>query len=919
MRRLLALAAICCPLAAAAAPVRVAGLLEAAEVSRDPAGIPHVRAANEHDMFFLQGWVHAEDRLFQMDVQRRQAAGTLAELLGPGALSSDVQLRTIGLQRAAVRSLDVLSSRARAALAAYAEGVNASAAAHPLPPEYAALKLTKVAPWKALDSAAIGKLLAFGLSFDLDDISRTVALLTYQGALGAPRGSALFFQDLFRSAPFDPASTIPDALLTTPPLPRGRHDADASGLHPRAAEMGKKMLESIRGDRFLRWIVEPKDRAGSNQWAIAGRFTDTGAPMLASDPHLSLGAPSVFYPVHLRAPDFDAIGNSFPGTPLVIVGHNRNVAWGATVNPLDVTDVYQEQVVPDAKSPSGLSTVFAGGLEHLIPIPESYSVNQGGVLVPAKGVPAATLIVPRRNNGPIIQLDPASGIALSVQYTGFSGTRELDTFLAFDVARDIFDIQGAMPTFEVGSQNFICADTSGNIGYFTGSKVPIREDLQAGKVTGLPPYFIRNGTGGNEWLPVTNPPPKEYEVLPLDEMPHLVNPPSGFLVNANNDPVGITLGNDPLSRARPGGNRPAGGGAPIYYLNPGYDFGTRAGRITARVREQLARRPMTFKEMQSIQADVKLLDAQVFVPSIVSAFSSAGRKDAPAQLAALAASPGLAEAVQRLRAWDFSTPTGIPEGFDASDVNGRAKRPSRAEISNSVAATIYAVWRGQAIRSVIDAHLPGLPVPPDQQAMTALRNILSSANGVGASGIDFFSIPGVAAGAADRRDFLLLDALRSALDRLSGEPFAAAFGKSKDLGDYRWGKLHRIVFEHVLGGPFSIPPAFGRFDDPLPDLAGVPTDGGLGTVDVAAHDPRAQSVDDFMFAHGPSNRLVVSLARGTEHAESVWPGGVSARPDSKFYVNLLPLWLTNDTVPLLFGRDALEDGDLTTTRFQPAR
>jgi penicillin amidase len=328
---------------------------------------------------------------------------------------------------------------------------------------------------------------------------------------------------------------------------------------------------------------------------------------------------------------------------------------------------------------------------------------------------------------------------------------------------------------------------------------------------------------------------------------------------------------------------------------------------------------MSFKDMQSIQADVKLLDAQVFVPSIVSAFSSAARKDAPAQLAALAASPGLAEAVQRLRAWDFSTPTGIPEGFDASDVNGKPKRPSREEISNSVAATVYAVWRGQAIRSIVDAHLPGLPVPPDQQAMTALRNILASANGVGASGIDFFSIPGTSASAAERRDILLLGALRSALDRLSGEPFAAAFGKSKDLGDYRWGKLHRIVFEHVLGGPFSIPPAFGRFDNPLPDLAGVPTDGGLGTVDVAAHDPRAQSVDDFMFAHGPSNRLVVSLLHGAEHAASVWPGGVSARPDSKFYVNLLPLWLTNDTVPLLFSRDALEDGDLTTTRFLPAR
>jgi len=935
MRRLLALAAVCCPLAAAAAPVRLAGLLDGAEISRDGAGIAHIRADNEHDLFFLQGWVHAEDRLFQMDVQRRQAAGTLAELLGPGALGSDVQLRTIGLQRAAVRSLPLLSTRARAALQAYAQGVNASAVAHPLPPEYGALKLTRFAPWTALDSAVIGKLLTFGLSFDLDDIQRTVALATYQQtgkALGFD-GTALFFEDVFRSAPFDPASTIPDALMVTPPLPRGRRDVDGSGLHPRAPDLGKKLLDSIRGDRFLRWMIEPKDRAGSNQWAIAGRFTDTGAPMLASDPHLSLGAPSVFYPVHLRAGDFDVIGNSFPGSPLVIVGHNRHVAWGATVNPLDVTDVYQETVVPDAASPSGLSTVFQRQREPVMPIPESYSVNVGGTLVAVtpgkepfgKGVPAATLIVPRRNNGPIVQLDATTGVALSVQYTGFSGTRELDTFLAFDLARDVFDIQRAMPTFDVGSQNFICADTRGNIGYFTSSEVPIREDLQAGQVNGLPPFFIRNGSGGNEWLPVQHPQPAQaipYEILPLDEMPHLVNPPSGFLINANNDPVGLTLGNEPLSFARPAGKVPADGKRPIYYLNPGYDFGMRAGRITARVRERLARGPMTFREMQSIQADVKLLDAQVFVPFIVSAFRNAGRSGAPAALAALAASPNLAQAVQRLATWDFSTPTGIPEGFDASDLNGARASPSAEQVASSVAATIYAVWRGQAVRSIVDAHTPPLAgAPPDQQAMTALRNLLdrfASRHGVGASGIDFFSIPGVTASAEDRRDLLLLQALRSALDRLSGPPFAAAFARSTDLGDYRWGKLHRIVFEHVLGGPFSIPPALGRFGDPLPDLAGIPTDGGIGTVDVAAHAVRAQSADEFMFGHGPSNRLVVSLAHHAERAESAWPGGVSARPDSKFYVNLLPLWLTNDTVRLLFRRDELEDEDLATTRFVPA-
>ncbi|HEY6051492.1 MAG TPA: penicillin acylase family protein, partial [Thermoanaerobaculia bacterium] len=557
-------------------------------------------ASDEHDLFFLQGWVHAQDRLFQMDVTRRRASGTLAELLGTGALGGDVQLRTFGLRRAAESALPLVSGRARDALDAYAEGVNAYVAGHPLPPEYAALELTHFAPWTVVDSLAVGKLIAFGLSFDLDDIARTTALVSYQtaGAAAGFDGTKLFFQDLFRSAPFDPASTIPDALRAAP-RGGGERRFEAAAVHPRVMELAGRFLEQVRGEPFLRRMLDRDDRDGSNQWAISGKHTASGYPLLASDPHLALGAPSTFYPIHLMGPALDAIGNSFAGSPFVIVGHNRHVAWGATVNPLDVTDVFQEQIVTDATSPSGLSTIYKGAKEWVIPIPETYRANVIGdgrldvlVTVPAGGpIPAATLIVPRRNQGPLVQVDVAHGIGLSVQYTGFSATRELETFLGFDTAHGIDDIRKALQFFDVGSQNFICADVAGNIGYFTGSEVPVREDLQAGAVAGLPPYFIRNGTGGNEWLPVRHPQPAQaipYEILPPEEMPHLVNPPAGFLINANNDPVGITLGNDPLSRMRPGGG--------IYYLNPGFDFGNRAGRITRRVHERLASGRMSFRD-----------------------------------------------------------------------------------------------------------------------------------------------------------------------------------------------------------------------------------------------------------------------------------------------------------------------------------
>ncbi len=259
MRPTLVLAAtLCFPLAASAAPVRLEGLHGAAEIVRDQAGIPHLRAGDEHDLILLQGWVHAQDRFFQMDVSRRRASGTLAELLGKGALPGDVQLRTFGLRRAAEKSLPLISARARAALDAYAEGVNAFVLSHPLPPEYAPLQLTRVPRWTALDSAAVGKLIAFGLSFDLDDIDRTVALVSYRtaGAALGFDGSKLFSQDLVRSAPFDPASTIPDAFGPPPALGESLQRAQsAPELHPRAVEMGQELLEEVRAEPFLRKML----------------------------------------------------------------------------------------------------------------------------------------------------------------------------------------------------------------------------------------------------------------------------------------------------------------------------------------------------------------------------------------------------------------------------------------------------------------------------------------------------------------------------------------------------------------------------------------------------------------------------------------------------------------------------------------
>jgi penicillin G amidase len=914
--------------------VNLPGLHAAAVVLRDRDGVPHVYALDEHDALYMQGFLQANDRLFQLDYLRREASGTLAELVGPDALPSDVQLRTIGLRRAAQRSLAAYSSVFRDGVQAYADGVNAWVKQHPLPAEYGALALTHFEPWSALDSVVIGKALAFQLSFDLD-VDPTLNYLAYQKTLTArygPSGSqladALFFLDVFRSAPFDPAATVPDANGPAPRPPKGEvHGAVEVRVPPAAGELLRSYREQLEQVPLLKRTLSRGERqVGSNEWAVAGAYTENGRPLVANDPHLSLGLPANFYDLQIktRTGGLDAIGSSVAGTPYIVLGQNRYVTWGETTTGFDVTDTYQERVMPDAKSPSGLSTLYMGAPEWVIPIPVTFRVNARNpakpdtlvTVPPGGGIPPAVLIVPRRNNGPIVQLDLANGVAISVQYAGFGPTRELETFRLLNYARNLDDFKAGLQYFDVGSQNFVYGDIEGNIGYFTTGEVPLREDLEAGKVNGAPPWFIRSGQGGNEWLRKASPGPTDgtgYEYLPFAELPQVVNPHAGFFVNANNDPAGVTLGNNPLGRLRPGGKG-------IYYLGYAFDFGTRAGRITEMLRARLAHGRVDRADMAAIQADATMLDAEVLAPYLVRAFDNAGAGGAPAALQALAADPRIVEAIGRLRHWRFNAPTGIATGYDAADRNGYRLPPSGREIDASIAATLYSVWRGQAIANGVDRTLNalGVPTPDSETAVKALRHLVER-NGIGLSTIDFFQwVP--LSDPAQRRDVVLLKSLKDALDLLAGPAFATAFGRSTDQDDYRWGKLHRITFDALQGGAFSIPGATPGFAPSVPGLPGLSVQGGFGVIDAASHSARAANDSSFMFGSGPNRRYVGSpgLHPGSIEARSILPGGDSGVLGNKFYANMLGRWLTNETYPFRQDLDEVLDALDSRTVYRPA-
>ncbi len=908
---LLVLLALSVSAPAAQARTVLDGLHRPVFLIRDASGIPHIFAADRHDLFYVQGWVHAQDRLFQMDLFRRQVAGTLAEVLGAAALERDVISRTLGLGPAAQRSLDAHPQSVRDDLQAYSEGVNAyidrAEADATLPPEYGALALSSVARWKPLDSELVAKAIAATTSLLVaDDIELTVALGAYRslGAALGIDGDALFFEDLFRSAPFDPASTVPDAERVTD----GQRDLSlrahrpGAGVSAKAMEQARAYLQRVRKLPRLPGVPEAgQDMGGSNTWVVGPRHAQWGHALLANDIHLALDTPPIFYDVHLVAPGLNVIGSSAAGTPCVIRGHNRHLAWGVTNSRLDISDVYAETIVVDATSPSGLSILHNGTPEPIVPRLEAFFYNplDGSGLARAPDRPV--LSVPRRNNGPLITApapDPDTGAlsALSLQSTAFSATRDIEGFCALNRARNLAQFKAALRLIDFGSQNITYADRKGNIAYFTTGEVPLREDLQAMSPAATPPFLIRRGSGGQEWLPATGPLPAEqavaFEILPFEEMPGVENPASGLIVNANNDQVGNTLDNNPLNDLRPGGG--------LRYLNwGGRNFSIRAGRIDALLRERLAaHHRLSLRDMQEIQADTVLGDAQVFVPFIVQAFANAVEPGAHPALAALADESRIAEALERLRRWNFTTPSGLAQGHDAD--------PAGGGVDASVSATLFAVWRGRLSANTIDAVLdtllpPTVPRPTRrEEIVTALRHLLESdPPGVGVSGLDFFNVPGVE-DAATRRDILILKSLRDALELLASDAFAPAFARSVDQDDYRWGKLHRLVLASPLGDVFDVPPAFGLFPPPLAGLDGIPVDGGFETIDQAPPlaDVRAADSDALAFRFGPTGRFVSRLSRHRVEAHSSLPGGESAVPFTPFYLNLLEGWLDNETYPL---------------------
>ncbi len=469
--------------------VRLAGIGAPVEVLRDRYGIPHIFAASLEDASFALGFVHAQDRLWQMEMSQRIAAGRVAEIVGAGALEADRFLRTLGVRRAAEANLRSLDAETLRLLESYARGVNAFLAAGPvLPPEFW-LTGARPEPWTPADSVSWVKMMAWDLGHNWRDELLRMRL----------------------------AKTLPLARIHEflPPYP-GEHPpviADLKELYGRMERDAVRLAQfapskSGPGPDFL----EPNEGLGSNNWVVSGARSASGKPLLANDPHLGLTAPPVWYFAHLHAPGIDVIGATLPGVPGVILGRNQRIAWGFTNTGPDVQDLYIEKL--DA----------AGG--YLTPEgPRPFQVIEETIRV--KGAEPEKLRVRISRHGPVIsdvsraaQDETPRGHVIAFSWTALAeDDRSMQAALKFARAREWEEFLAAARDFHSPQQSIVYADLEGNIGFVAAGRVPQRK----------PGNDLKGMAPAPGWL-------AKYDwagTIPFEELPRSFNPASGALVTAN--------------------------------------------------------------------------------------------------------------------------------------------------------------------------------------------------------------------------------------------------------------------------------------------------------------------------------------------------------------------------------------------------
>lgn len=894
----------------------VEGLTRETEVLFDDHGFPHVYAPDVESAVFVQGYLTAQARFWQMDVFRRVAEGRLSEILGRATLETDVGMRTAFTTRDGRRLEEALWEYTEAVdppladvLRAYAAGVNAWLAdlragrnGATMPPEYTDGVLINETPasladWRPADSLAIGRLQAYSLSETVgEEVSFARVFASLPEALR---------RDVFRSAPASPATVLPPT--------GGAGLATARAARPAAKLPDLEVLAAVEASFGRMSAANPfgdlQRGVGSNNWIVAPEMSANGHAMLASDPHLALFNPPIWHVIQLEAAEtddgrpFGANGVIFPGLPGVILGHNDVGAWGATTSGFDVTDVYVEEITTPPDYPASPRTVtFRGEQVPVLRIEEPFVIKN-------RGAPIIQVIEVVPHHGPMVPdpslADAIVGLAatgMSFRWTGHEMTNDARFLFDLSRARNADEFFAALDFFGTGGQNWVWADISGDIAFSSQVLVPQRP-------AGIVPYLPVPGTGEAEWLTDEQ---GRTAWLPADKLPRALNPPEGYLASANNDQVGNTLDNDPLNDE--------------VYLAYTAAIGFRQERVLEMLSNSAGDRPqgakMTAADMSRFQYDHKSKEAERLLPHLLAA----------AERRADLVNATMANALDRLEEWGVARPESpafaMVSGVDAhelrEDLAPRAAPVSAEERRDAAATSIFVGWSTRLAPLVFTDEFAGTGIgrPGGADATKALLHILEDVDRTdegfrvhtmgenGESALwDDSRTPEV-----ETRDEMLLVALERALEFL-----AATFGTA-DMDGWLWGLIHQVNFQHFIG----------QAGIPVFDLGTFAAPGGRFTVNPASYSLNSNT---FTFAGGPSQRFVAVLDPSGIRAVNALPGGYNGDPGrtpgevaaanynvinpERHYGDHIAGWVNGETFEYRTTRAAVEAHGESRTIFRP--
>ena len=501
----------------------VVGLKDKVTVRRDARWIPYIEAKTDADLYFAQGYVTAGDRLWQMDLLRRLVRGETAEIFGRQTLDEDKRWRKYGFTQIADATVENYAPEMRAILEDYARGVNAYIASltdETLPVEFKILQY-KPRNWSPADTVLIGKLLAEALSntYQRDLLRESIKGIDPQKLADltdpvTPYDVVLFGKDLKMNCTAETQRRKESKYLFAE-----RFRSKSRRLSVSADEDLETDL-AIRKRSLSRVGLYAEELAASNNWVISGKRTADGKPLLANDPHLTPSAPGIWYMAHLSSPNIRVAGVTFPGTPGIVLGHNENIAWGATNVGPDVQDLYLETF-------DGKRYKTSEGWADAEVRTEKIGVR-GNPLSPS--VTYETIDVTKTRNGPVIV--EADGKKYSLKWTALDPkNNEFEAFFRLNRAKDWNEFKGALRTYGGATQNFIFADVKGNIGWYAAGRIPIRR-------TGDGAFPYDGATTDGDWT----------GMIPFEELPNLYNPEEGFIVTANQRIVGTGYKYQQLSR-----------------------------------------------------------------------------------------------------------------------------------------------------------------------------------------------------------------------------------------------------------------------------------------------------------------------------------------------------------------------------------